>query len=261
MKSKELIRLLQEQDPSGEIEVCVNNADIYFLSNESAYWDGSLQVLTRDHSKDPYYNLTGGKYVRSGRKIQIYTTSIRDVLWENPYTAVIDYSEISEVYREQTRLADDKIREASRDCDKRCEMDIFFDWTKKKALSITPEADLVELRDESDRFYEFNLSPKDPLKILPTKIDPSGTWNASVKERRQSQWEDDIKVEWTGYWEIHKKGLGSNQIQQVEEEIEFINGGELTPPGEATDEHYNEVLGRILKREQLVLAKLKKETI
>ena len=36
MKSKELIQLLQEEDPTGEVEVCVNNVDIYFLSTEPA---------------------------------------------------------------------------------------------------------------------------------------------------------------------------------------------------------------------------------
>ena len=53
MKSKELIRLLQEEDPSGEVEVCVQNFDILGIHTEPAYWDGSLQVLMRDASKPP----------------------------------------------------------------------------------------------------------------------------------------------------------------------------------------------------------------
>lgn len=34
MKSSELIKQLQELDPEGVIEVCVNNVDIYFLDVE-----------------------------------------------------------------------------------------------------------------------------------------------------------------------------------------------------------------------------------
>jgi hypothetical protein len=34
MKTKEVIRQLQKQDPSGELEVCVNNEDIFFIEEE-----------------------------------------------------------------------------------------------------------------------------------------------------------------------------------------------------------------------------------
>ena len=208
MKSSELIKQLQELDPEGVIEVCVNNVDIYFLDVEGAYYDGSLQVLTRDHSKDPYYNITGGKYVRSGKKIVLHPMSIRDVLWDNPDTAVIDYSEINPAYVEQYKEQDEKTRQASRDCEKRCEMDMFYRWVQGKAAEIHPGGDFKdgELREESDRFYEANLSPNDPLKELPPKPDKDGNmWHPSVCDRRESEWGDKVEVRWTGYWELHKK--------------------------------------------------------
>lgn len=84
MKTKELIRRLQEADPSGEVECCVGNLDILFVSKEPAYYDGRLQVLERDASKEPYYNVVGAKIVGSGAKMQIHTLSIEDALVDHP---------------------------------------------------------------------------------------------------------------------------------------------------------------------------------
>lgn len=59
MKSKELIKQLQEIDPSGEIEVGVGRSDIYFVSKYPAYYDGPNFILTKDLSKTNY-NIIGG---------------------------------------------------------------------------------------------------------------------------------------------------------------------------------------------------------
>ena len=151
-------------DPEGNTEVSVGNIAIYFLTREPGYYDGSLQVLTQDHSKDPDYNITGAKYVRSGSKIVLHTMSVRDVLWDNPDDAVIDYSELSEDTRRQYEESDNATRQASRDCEKKCEMDFFFAWAKKKATLLNE--DLEDLRDETDRFYDANFNPNDPLKVM-----------------------------------------------------------------------------------------------
>jgi len=80
MKTKELIKRLQEADPSGELECCVGNADIYFCHVEPAYWDGCLQVLKRDPKLEPYYNLTGVKFTTKGNKVQIEVVDFETLL-------------------------------------------------------------------------------------------------------------------------------------------------------------------------------------
>jgi len=65
VKVKELIRLLQEEDP--EAEACVHNADIESVYAAQAYWDGRLQVLERD--AEGY--VVGGKYTSNGWKVNI----------------------------------------------------------------------------------------------------------------------------------------------------------------------------------------------
>jgi len=84
MKTKELIKQLQAADPSGELECAIDgNVDIFTIFVEAAYWDGSLQVLERDHSKDPYYNICGGKFIREGWKVSIKPLSIEDALMDD----------------------------------------------------------------------------------------------------------------------------------------------------------------------------------
>jgi hypothetical protein len=207
MKSKELIRLLQEQDPSGEIEVCVGNVDIHFLSCEPAYYDGPLQVLTRDESKKPYYNITGGMYFTSGSKLKLHLLSFRDVIENDPDTAVIEYSELSSGSAEITKQRHEEIRQATRDCEKQAEMDMFFSWAKSKAIDIYPGDDFEDLKDESERFYEKYLSPNDPLKKLPPTPDKDGNmWGPSIVQCRESEWDDTIVVRFNkGYWEIVKR--------------------------------------------------------
>ena len=83
MKTKELIRQLQEADPSGEIEVCVGNIDIHFVERLPAYYDGRLEVLKRDEDCE-YYNIIGGEFVAEGDKVMINTLMIEDAIWNNP---------------------------------------------------------------------------------------------------------------------------------------------------------------------------------
>lgn len=84
MKTSELIRRLQEADPSGDLEAAVGNHDILFVARTPAYYDGDLQVLVRDPAEAPHYNVVGARIVRSGDKVCIESHSIADALSENP---------------------------------------------------------------------------------------------------------------------------------------------------------------------------------
>ncbi len=95
MTTKELIEALKKVDPEGDTQVCVGNTPIYFVENETAYWDGLLQVLIQDHSKDPFYNIKGYKVTGSGRKVQLHLMGLDDVILDNPEIP-IDLSELSD---------------------------------------------------------------------------------------------------------------------------------------------------------------------
>lgn len=83
VKTKELIKQLQEVDPSGELHACVGNVDIHFVSLEPAYWDGRQEILMRDESEQ-FYNIIGAKITSEGNKVQIHTLSIDDAIFNNP---------------------------------------------------------------------------------------------------------------------------------------------------------------------------------
>jgi len=88
MKTKELIKLLQETDPVGETEVVVGASDIYFLQHAPMYYDGLPIILIRDDDKKPYYNIAGFKVTSNGNKITIRTVDFEDVLTNDPNCTV-----------------------------------------------------------------------------------------------------------------------------------------------------------------------------
>lgn len=84
MKTGELIKLLQEADPSGELPVCVGNHDVYFVQKLPAYYDGPLQQLIHDDSLRPYWSIVGAKITTRGLKVDIATMSIEDAINDVP---------------------------------------------------------------------------------------------------------------------------------------------------------------------------------
>lgn len=84
MKSKDLIALLQKEDPTGEQEVVMDDGrDIFFLERIPGYWDGCYTTLIRDPAKKPYYDIIGAKYRSDGVKIKIRAMGWDDVISED----------------------------------------------------------------------------------------------------------------------------------------------------------------------------------
>lgn len=110
MKTKELIRQLQEKDPSGEMDCCIGNVDIYFVSVDPSYYDGCKQILIRDE-KNSYYNIIGAKIVSDGQKVVLHELSIKSMLWNDP-DSPIEYDEYSE---RSYKKAHDNIRKEVRE--------------------------------------------------------------------------------------------------------------------------------------------------
>lgn len=83
MKIKELIRQLQEADPSGEFDV-FGDGDIFFANSLPWYWDGTPGILIRDETCD-CYNIRGVKQIdnTSTGKIYLNCLSLEDLAWEH----------------------------------------------------------------------------------------------------------------------------------------------------------------------------------
>lgn len=201
MKTKDLITKLQEADPSGEIECCVGNADIFFVERTSAFWDGRLQILERDHSKDPYYNICGAKRTAKGSKIQIHTLSISDALLDNP-DLPIDYSELgSQQSIDEYKQADDTIRQRIKNMDEDIECKLFIEWAWKEANKLVPDDSFKEdLKEIAENFYRKNLKYTDKFLPVVTFV------NTSHNTRRYDQWSFQYRLKWElDYWIIESK--------------------------------------------------------
>ena len=88
MKTKELIKRLQENDPSGELEVVAGDSkegwvDIYFTEVMEGYYDGPYQTLVHDPLAQGY-SVIGAKYRTDGKKLVLHLMSIKDCLLDNP---------------------------------------------------------------------------------------------------------------------------------------------------------------------------------
>ena len=118
---KELIKQLQEADPTGELPVCVGNYDIYLVDCMPAYYDGTLQQLVRDESIIKGYNVVGAKFIANGFKVSIVSESIEDAILENPelpveYAGYLNdgdkyYKRDVEEWREKSRELEKTINE------------------------------------------------------------------------------------------------------------------------------------------------------
>jgi len=218
MKTKELIKQLQECDPSGEIEVCVSNVDIHYVTTEPAYYDGKLQLLVRDPALTDCYDVIGGKYMTTGSKVVITLMSITDVLWDDP-DATIDYSDIPEHSRARYEESDNKTRQASRDVTLKVSMEAFARWVKKKADELRPD-NSDRCKSAANYFYEKNLHPDDPIKDIPPKQEKLGgqmcTVYPSIREREEAMWDDTLEVYWCGGWGIRKKDGSSDSGEYLD---------------------------------------------
>lgn len=78
MKTNELVRQLQEIDPSGELECCINNHDILFVERTRAFYDGPLEILVRDTKGQ----VVGGVLRRIGEKVRVRLLDLESAVWD-----------------------------------------------------------------------------------------------------------------------------------------------------------------------------------
>lgn len=76
MKTTELIKLLQEIDPSGTSEVCVANEGIAYLEHLASYYDGRLQSVSK---RNEYGHPIESTIKANGGKIVIHTVDLSEM--------------------------------------------------------------------------------------------------------------------------------------------------------------------------------------
>ena len=188
MKSSKLIQLIQEADPSGEIECCIGNADIHYVDILPAYYDGCLQVLDVDDSGG-CCKINGAKRLQHGYKLVIKHLSIGAAIECDP-DIVIDYSNLSSTASARYKDADDATRKSVVKLKEDIERDHFVKYIKGFLNDYDSDDD-----PKIKAFYDKHFSYKDPLPVG-SKIDNGGRCIVmdSVYNRRELAWDHQVKI-------------------------------------------------------------------
>lgn len=137
MKTRELIEQLMKADPSGELECCVNNVDIYFVAPEVGYWDGCQQVLLHDESRKPFYSIIGVRFNSKETKINLTTVDWRLAISDDPDDFIVEYD--SEYTRNKYEVIVEKERQAARDAENSVDRQFFVSWAKEKFTELAED--------------------------------------------------------------------------------------------------------------------------
>lgn len=202
MKTKKLIELLQKEDPEGEMECCIGNADIHYVAAKPGYWDGCLQILKRDETSK-YYNVIGAEYKSGTQKLEIKSLSIADAIFNNenlPVTYDGKYAE--EHYKEYVENCRKQAVEIKDDC----ERGSFIQYLKKRLADQWDDIDDDMITKTGNAYYNANMSHDDEMpneiacitteRNYGTEEEPSiykviPSWN----ERREMQWDKELNIE------------------------------------------------------------------
>ena len=190
MKTKELIRQLQECDPTGEVEVICDGGDIYTVIPLPAYYDGSLKTLIRDDNLKPYYDVIGMRETREGRKIVLQGMDLQDVCWDidNPEKLII---EGSDEFKESAKT---HIKECQ-DCVLKINMDHFRQYILKRAskdtsFGLVSSSFFTSVEDDVNKFF---LGNKDKLVNDDILRASKGLSNNDCQEL---YWNDHVTIEY-----------------------------------------------------------------
>jgi hypothetical protein len=123
VKTRELIRQLQNEDPEGDAEVVVGGTDIYFASREPMYYDGTPTLLVHDPEKvGKCFSVIGLRIPYGGHKVRLHVLEAEDLFIDHLDAPVV-YDNPTEEGRARHRHRIEEIRAEMRciraDIDKR----------------------------------------------------------------------------------------------------------------------------------------------
>lgn len=189
MKTKDLIAALQEVDPTGEEQCCIQNADIWNVGLEPAYYDGAVHIIEFDKNHHPIR----GRRQRSGNKVTISSISIQDGLEYDNF--VIDYTDDTD--RARHEKFDLECCRKDKEINFEVGMSIFASWVFLKIQSMKPiPLGWVErIKQAAEAFYKEHRGPDVDGKA----IEDFPWQNHSYADRLEALWEETIRVEWDNY--------------------------------------------------------------
>lgn len=196
MKTRELIEMLQKEDPSGEMECTIGNAPVSNVYRNPGYWDGCLQKFEKDEKG----RISAGMFCSGETKVCLRSLSIWDMVASYTDMPVKYDGEYAEKHYKESI---EKWRAQMKDMHIDLEKGDFVRYMKKRLVE-HEELDFEGTGDDVDdigmaaaEFYDNNMSPNDPMPedLLKMREKRDGheiipSWH----ERRCLQWDREINA-------------------------------------------------------------------
>lgn len=190
MKTKDLIAELQRVDPSGEIECCIENGDIWSINVEPAYYDGRLQVFQFDEERRPI----SAKRVSKGEKVVLSPIYISRVIGSD-YNLHIEYEDEADRIRHEHIDQEHARRDEQTNID--LDRDAFADWVFRKIQTIrkVPMGWVDRIKEKAYGFFDdHKMGPDSPFIEI--------RMGKSYNDCREEYFEDRFFVDWDNYSRI-----------------------------------------------------------
>jgi hypothetical protein len=173
MKTKDLIELIQEFDPTGELEITVDNCPIVDLVIEPSYWDGYQMVLDYDNPEYPEA-ITGWHYQTKNNKINIDYMTPRNLLYNKKM--VVNYDGLHETTKKYKQEHHQEIREEIARIEYKVYFECFCRYLKKKEYNVSEE--------DSQKFFDKHFKDRDYPKKYHQQL------GRSIQDSRYMWWDD-----------------------------------------------------------------------
>jgi len=157
MKTKDLIKMLQEEDPTGEGYMRVQGGAIIYVEAKEGYWDGSYKYYDPETRK---LHIT-----TKGYKVDVITIDVNDIVWD----------ECGDMKKIRERIVPD-FEDYSDPNQRKEKYDNFWKNVEKEAVDAKESWEQIE-KDFIDRIIEKYkggwicryLDGDDPFKMKETK--------------------------------------------------------------------------------------------
>jgi len=146
MKTKEFIKLLQEEDPSGEGYLRFGGSPIFFVASKPGYWDGPYNYLEKgEDGKFTWVEST------EGYKVDVYTMDLFDFAerFQGNWEEMEKHIRVEYTYLDDDERKNSFLKLAKKECIEYKEMkDRFF------------QASLVEMTENAKKGWKWYQNKK-----------------------------------------------------------------------------------------------------
>jgi len=124
MKTKDFIKMLQEEDPSGEGYLRIGNGDpIIFVTQNEGYWDGPYSYIEQGEDGEPIWVQS-----TKGYKVDVYTMDLFQLAerFQGNWEEMEKHIRVEYTYLDNGKKEKSFIEHAKKECEEKKELNRWF---------------------------------------------------------------------------------------------------------------------------------------